>query len=348
LILVFILLALIVAGIVVPRTYSSIQAFFASKPNIEIVASPPTFRALPGATAGTTLLVTGLKGAAGNVSLTVDQYPSCNGACTVPLLQVTLSRNLLGTSPGRTAASSFIVDPVTFADPGSYDFLVKATPDTGPATSTIVTVHLAGFNLTANPSVLSFARTYWTQSTVTVNSFYGYSGNVRLWASTDAIGPVASLSEKNVTLPAWGSTTTTLNVTSQAQGNYQVEVSALSGRLFQMISLPTATSPTSSAADFSLTVIPISASVNPGQKENVIIEVSSVNGCICIVHLYVKGDISSEGPDPLIVTVSPNQSANSTLILDVGEFASPGRITVAVTGVSGAIPHWMEIILNVT
>jgi hypothetical protein len=125
-------------------------------------------------------------------------------------------------------------------------------------------------------------------------------------------------------------------------------VSALSGRLFQTIFLPTATNPTSSAADFSLTVVPNSASVNPGQKENVIIEVSSVNGCICIVHLYVKGDVSSEGPDPLIVTVSPNQSANSTLILDVGEFSSPGRITVAVTGVSGAIAHWMEIILNVT
>jgi hypothetical protein len=348
LILVFILLALIVAGIIVPQNYASIQAFSAPKPNIKIVANPSTFTALPGAIANTTILVTGLKGAAGKVSLTVDQYPSCNGACTVPLLQVTLSRNLLSTSPGQTATSSFIVDPVTFADPGSYDFLVKATPDTGPAISTIVTVHLAGFNLTANPSILSFARTSWTRSTVTVNSFYGYSGNVRLWASTDAIGPVGSLSERNVTLPAWGSTTTSLNVTSQAQGNYQVEVSALSGRLFQTIFLPTATSPTSSAADFSLTVIPNSANVNPGQKENVIIEVSSVNDCICIVHLYVKGEISSEGPDPLIVTVSPNQSANSTLILDVGQFSSPGRITVAVTGVSGAIVHWMDIVLNVT
>src|SRR5712691_4418202 len=73
LILAIILVALIVAGIVVPPNYASIQAFFAPKPNIEIAASPSTFTALPGTTANTSILVTGLKGADGNVSLTVDQ-----------------------------------------------------------------------------------------------------------------------------------------------------------------------------------------------------------------------------------------------------------------------------------
>ena len=347
LILAIILVALIVAGIVVPPNYASIQAFFAPKPNIEIAASPSTFTALPGTTANTSVLVTGLKGAAGNVSLTVDQYPPCNGACTMYLLQVGLSQNLLSTSPGQTSTSRFLVNPLTFANPGSYDFLVTAKPDAGPTVSTIVTVHLAGFNLTANPSVLNFTQASSIQSTVTVNSFYGYSGSVRLWSSTDATGPVATLSQGNVRLPAGGSATTILNVTSQAQGNYKVEVGALSGKLFQDIELATTTGPTSSIADFSLTAIPSSANVNPGQKENVTIQVSSVNGCICIVHLQVKGNLSSEGPDPLIVTVSSNRSANSTVILIIGEYSSPGQITVVVTGVSDKLVHFADIILNV-
>src|SRR5216683_404590 len=343
LILAIILVALIVAGIVVPPNYASIQAFFAPKPNIEIAASPSTFTALPGTTANTSVLVTGLKGAVGNVSLTVDQYPPCNGACTMYLLQVGLSQNLLSTSPGQTSTSRFLVNPLAFANPGSYDFLVTAKPDAGPTVSTIVTVHLAGFNLTANPSVLNFTQASSIQSTVTVNSFYGYSGSVRLWSSTDATGPVATLSQGNVRLPAGGSATTILNVTSQAQGNYKVEVGALSGKLFQDIELATTTGPTSSIADFSLTAIPSSANVNPGQKENVTIQVSSVNGCICIVHLQVKGNLSSEGPDPLIVTVSSNRSANSTVILIIGEYSSPDQITVVVTGVSDKLVHFADI-----
>src|SRR6266702_778710 len=347
LILAIILVALIVAGIVVPPNYASIQAFFAPKPNIEIAASPSTFTALPGTTANTSVLVTGLKGAAGNVSLTVDQYPPCNGACTMYLLQVGLSQNLLSTSPGQTSTSRFLVNPLTFANPGSYDFLVTAKPDAGPTVSTIVTVHLAGFNLTANPSVLNFTQASSIQSTVTVNSFYGYSGSVRLWSSTDATGPVATLSQGNVRLPAGGSATTILNVTSQAQGNYKVEVGALSGRLFQDIELPTTTGPTSSIADFGLTAIPSSANVNPGQKENVTIQVSSVNGCICIVHLQVKANLSSAGPDPLVVAVRQSESANSTVTLIVGEYSSPGQITIVVTGTSGRLIHFAHIILNV-
>jgi hypothetical protein len=347
LILAIILVALIVAGIVVPPNYASIQAFFAPKANIEIAASPSTFTAFPGTKANTSVLVTGLKGAAGNVSLTVDQHPPCNGVCTMYLLQVGLSQNLLSTSPGQTSASRFLVNPLTFANPGSYDFLVTAKPGAGPTVSTIVTVHLAGFNLTASPSVLNFTQASSIQSTVTVNSFYGYSGSVRLWSSTDATGPVATLSQGNVRLPAGGSATTILNVTSQAQGNYKVEVGALSGKLFQDIELPTTTGPTSSIADFSLTAIPSSANVNPGQKESVTIQVSSVKGCICIVHLQVKGNVSSAGPDPLIVTVSPGQSANSTVTLIVGEYSSPGQITVVVTGVSDKLVHFADIILNV-
>jgi hypothetical protein len=347
LIFAIILLGLIVAGIAVPPNYASIQAFFAPKPNIQVAASPSAFTALPGTAANTSILVTGLPGASGNVSLTVDQYPPCNGECTMYLLQVGLSRNLLSTSPGKTSESSFLVNPLTFADPGSYDFLVTATPKTGPPASTIVTVHLAGFNLTASPSVLNFTQSSSIQSTVTVNSFYGYSGSVRLWASADATGPLASLSQGMVTLPAGGSATTTLNVTSQAQGNYQVEIGALSGKLFQYIQLPTTTNPTSSAADFRVTATPANPNVNPGQNENVTIHVSSVNGCICIVHLQVKGNLSSAGPDPLIVSVSPTRSANSTVILMVGEYSSRGQITIVVTGVSGKLIHFADIILNV-
>jgi hypothetical protein len=347
LIFAILLLSLIVAGIAVPPNYASIQAFFAPKPNIRVAASPSAFTALPGTAANTSILVTGLPGASGNVSLTVDQYPPCNGECTMYLLQVGLSWNLLSISPGKTSESSFLVNPLTFADPGSYDFLVTATPKTGPPASTIVTVHLAGFNLTANPSDLNFTQASSIQSTVTVNSFYGYSGSVRLWASTDATGPVARLSQGNVTLPAWGSTATTLNVTSQAQGNYRVEVGALSGKLFQQIEIPTTTDPTSSIADFSVTAIPSNPNVNPGQKENVTIQVSSVNGCICIVHLQVKGNVGSAGPDPLIVTVSPNQNANSTVTLIIGEYSSPGQITVVVTGTSGKLIHFADIIVNV-
>jgi hypothetical protein len=347
LIFAIILLGLITAGIAVPPNYAAIQAFFAPKPNIQVAASPSAFTALPGTAANTSILVTGLPGASGNVSLTIDQYPPCNGECTMYLLQVSLSRNLLSTSPGKTSESSFLVNPLTFADPGSYDFLVTATPKTGPPASTIVTVHLAGFNLTANPSILDFAQASSIQSTIMVNSFYGYSGSVRLWASADATGPLANLSQGMVMLPAGGSATTTLNVTSQAQGNYIVEVGALSGKLFQHIEIPTTTDPTSSTADFSVTAIPSNPNVNPGQKENVTIEVSSTNGCTCIIHLQVKGNLSSAGPDPLIVTVSPSQNANSTVTLIIGEYSSPGPITVVVTGVSGKLVHFADIILNV-
>src|SRR5260370_7001414 len=75
LILAIILVALTVAGIVVPPNYASIQAFFAPKPNIEIAASPSSFTDFPGTTAKTSVPFTVLNRAPAHTALTVHPTP---------------------------------------------------------------------------------------------------------------------------------------------------------------------------------------------------------------------------------------------------------------------------------
>ncbi len=346
------IVALVTGTVIGPPLYSYTAAALAPRSNLQVIASPSTFTATPGAIGSTTILVKSLRGPTAHVTLTVNQTPSCNGACTVPLLGVNLSQNSFNLSPDQSAASSFDVKPEIWADPGSYDFIVTASPDQGVAASTIVTVHLAGFNMTASPPLLSFQRTYSAQSIITLSSVYNYAGLVSFYAYPDPCrwptcqnGPVVSLSAKNVTLQSGATASVTLTVTSLAQGNYSVVLTAASGPIFRDVTIPTATTPTSFNADFSLTVNPTNANVRAGQKQLVTVNVSSLNGCICIIHLALQGN-TSYSYGPLDLYVDPTQNANATLTVSTGIY--PSIETITVTATSGNLAHTVEIILRVT
>jgi hypothetical protein len=347
------LIAALVTGTVIgPPLYSYTAAALAPKSNLQVIASPSAFTAIPGASANTTILVKSLRGPTAHVTLTVDQTRSCNGPCTVPLLRVKLSQNSFSLSPDQNATSSFGVNPEVWADPGSYDFIVTASPDQGVAASTLVTVHLSGFNMTATPTVLNFTRTYSAQSIITISGVYGYAGLVTFYAYPDPCrwptcpnGPVVSLSARNVTLQSGATATVNLTVTSMAQGSYQVVMTAKSGPIFRAVIIPTTTSPTSSSGEFSLLVDPSTANVVRGQSQIVTIQVSSLNGCICIVHLAIQGNTSlSFGATDLYV--DPTYNANATVTVTPGNYQSV--VTIAVTGTSGTLVHTVDIILRVT
>ncbi len=355
------ILALVTASVAGPLLYSYAAAALAPKTNLQVVATPAGFIATPGKSSNTTIKVKNLRAPTAHITLSVSELsPPCLGTCPSPFpcaytpcapLNISLSKSSFILAPGQNATTLFKANPNGWDDPGDYDLVVTATPDQGIASSTPVTVHLAGFNMTADPSALNFTRTYSDQSRITIKSIYGYSGFVTFYAYTDPCrwprcpnGPVVTLSAQNLTLQSNTEASVILTVASQAQGDYKVVMTAKSGVIFRDIEMPIATLPTSSFADFNLTAIPSDAKVNPGETIDVAIEVSSLNGCICIVQVVPKGNLSYGWGGP--VYVDPTHNANATITLT--PTLQPGIVTVIVTGTCGTINHFVTVTLDVT
>ncbi|TMI52967.1 hypothetical protein E6H15_07970 [Candidatus Bathyarchaeota archaeon] len=293
-------------------------------PSYELSTTPSSLQVTPGAAGSYTLKLTSQFGFSGLLKLAA-RVPNAPNS-----LAVSLAPAELQLSAGGSASTTLNVatNPVTPA--GTYS--------------------IVGFSVSANPASLIFQPNATGTSTISITSVNGFSGQVNLFASSSASGPTVSVSPNTLLVPENRTVTSTLTVQSSAQGRFDVTVTVIGDQFYQSVSLPVAvTSSTSISGNFSMTVIPGSFEINPGNFRNVIVEVNSIGDCGCLVTISTSTSASfAYGIGPYIVQVPVGGSANSTVTLSANPGAALGIYTVTVTGTSLSIAHSTQLTVTVT
>ena len=194
-------------------------------PDFSIAASPSSVRLLPGSSAGSTFTVSSVNGYSGLVSISICVNQGCVGSPV--LVTATTSPTSVSLTSGGSASTTINVTALSNAATG--DYIVNMFGSGGGVTNGAATIDaLVGpyFDLTANPSRFSVPKGSAGTSTITLTSHVPYAFNATLQASvavpltlcnpTCPVPPTVSISPSTVLLPAFGTATTVLTVSTNA------------------------------------------------------------------------------------------------------------------------------------
>jgi len=192
-------------------------------PDFSIAASPSSVHILPGSSARSTFTVSSVNSYSGSVSISICVNQGCSGS-PVPVTATTNPTSVSLTS-GGSASTTINVTALSNATTG--DYIVNIFGSGGGVTNGAATIDaLVGpyFDLTANPSRLSVPKGSTGNSTITLTSHVPYAFNATLQASvavpliacnpTCPVPPTVSISPSTVLLPAFGTATTVLTVST--------------------------------------------------------------------------------------------------------------------------------------
>jgi hypothetical protein len=291
-------------------------------PGFWLAASAGALAITQGATATSTITVTDAGGFSGSVTLAVTS--------TLPT-GVTAS---LGTNP-TTGTSVLTLTASSSATAGTYTVAITGTSGTLTETTNIaLTVHSPTFTLTPTSSSVALYPGTPSAATITVNSLYGFTGNVTLAASGLPTGVTASWG----TNPTAGSSVLTLTAgTTAVGGTTTITITGTSGSLTQTTTI-------------SLTVcLPMftlnTSSVNIGQGSiaTTSVVVNDLYGFTGSVTLTVSG---------LPTGVTASFATNPTTSSSVLTFSSSsstvaGNYPLTITGTSGTTTATTTLLLGV-
>jgi len=194
-------------------------------PDFSIAASPSSVRLLPGSSAGSTFMVSSVNGYSGSVSISICVNQGCVGS---PVL-VTATANPSSVSLTSGGSASTTINVTALSNAATGDYVVNIFGSGGGITNGAATIDaLVGpyFDLTANPSRFSVPKGSTGTSTITLTSHVPYAFNATLQASvavplvlcnpTCPVPPTVSISPSTVLLPAFGTATTVLTVSTNA------------------------------------------------------------------------------------------------------------------------------------
>ena len=194
-------------------------------PDFSIAASPSSVRLLPGSSAGSTFTVSSVNGYSGLVSISICVNQGCVGS-PVPVTATTSPTSVSLTSGG---SASTTINVTALSNAATGDYIVNMFGSGGGVTNGAATIDaLVGpyFDLTANPSRFSVPKGSAGTSTITLTSHVPYAFNATLQASvavpltlcnpTCPVPPTVSISPSTVLLPAFGTATTVLTVSTNA------------------------------------------------------------------------------------------------------------------------------------
>ena len=205
---------------------------------------------------------------------------------------------------------------------------------------------LANYGISASPTILNINIGSSSTSTITLNSQYGFAGNVNLAATVSPSGPTASFNPTSINLSAGGSGTSTLTLTASTStpiGSYTVTTNATSGTRWHTISL------TVNVVDFALNANPVNLSIARGSSGTSIISANAINGFPGTVSLT-----AASTPTGLTLSIGPPRincvpcGGSSTLTISTTTSTPTGVYNVNVTGTNGALSHSLIIQVAVT
>jgi len=183
------------------------------------------------------------------------------------------------------------------------------------------------FDLSVAPYSISVIQGTSGTTTITINRFNGFTGNVNL--------TMAGLPD-SVTTSFTPVTVTASNVTisvneSAAAGLYTGTITGTSGGLTQAVAF----SLTVVAPDFSISASPADLNLTLGTTGQCTVNVATLGGFNNSVNLSVSGE-----PTGVQASFSPATATTiSTLTLSVGSQAAAGPYTITITATSGSLSH---------
>ena len=293
-------------------------------PSFSLSASVSSLTVRQGASATSTITVSGKNGFSSSVSLAVTGLPAGVTAAF---------------SPASTASTSTITLTVAASTAaGTYPLTIKGTSGSLSSTATIsLTVVAPGFSLSALPASLTVSQGGSGSSTISVSGQNGFSGSVSLAVSGLPTGVTAAFSPASTTS---ASTVMFTVAASTAAGTYPLTIKGISGSL----SATAAISLTVQTPGFSLTTSVASLDIILTGSGSSMIGVTGKNGFNGSVSLAATGL-----PAGVTAAFSAAGATDaSVLTISVSSTAKPGSYTVVVTGTSGKISSSTSIALTVT
>jgi hypothetical protein len=195
------------------------------------------------------------------------------------------------------------------------------------------------FSMTASPGSATFLAGNKASPTVSLSSQNGFNSTVALSCSTPNATVACSFALPSVSLPANGSASQLLTVTTQGAtpvGSYSIVVKGTSGDLQRQTTFMVTVQP---PPDFKLSASPASASVIAGNAASSSIALSSLNGFTSAAALTCTASNPAVACSlsPASVTPTSGGTVSSTLSVTTQSSAPAGSYSVTVSGTSGAI-----------
>ena len=197
------------------------------------------------------------------------------------------------------------------------------------------------FTLSASPSSLSTTPGGSVSYSVSVGSSGGFNGSVALSVSGVPGGATSTFTPSSVVAP--GSSTLSVTASSSTSpGSYSLTITGTSGTLVHTSSV---TLVVNASPDFALSISPSSRSIRAGGNTSYSVGVSSLSGFNATVTLSVSGL-----PQGATASFNPNSvtgAGSSTLGVQTTSSTASRRVTLVVTGTSGAISHSVTASLTI-
>jgi hypothetical protein len=219
----------------------------------------------------------------------------------------------------------------------------------------------ADFGLSSNPNSLSVLASQSATSTITVNTFNLFTGNVSFstivsaTSSTVGSSPAATMTPSSVIVPSGGISNSKLTVTTTTSslGNYTVLVSGTNGTVTRTVTVSV------NIVDFGVAASPTSLSVSIGSSGTSTLTLTSLNGFSGSASLAAAVAPASPTPglSPVPPTVSltssmvslqPHGTGSATLTVSASLLTTPGTYIVTITASSGNVSHTTSVTVIVT
>jgi len=229
-----------------------------------------------------------------------------------------------------------------------------------PLTAWRISSTPADFSLTATPNHLSVLTGQSDNSTITLDTFNLFSGNVSFSttvspaSNTTGSIPTATMTPSSIlVLPGGtGSSRLTLTTAGSSLGNYAVSVKSTCGNLTRFVSVAV------NIVDFSIGANPTSLSIPIGSSGTSTLTLTSINGfsggvsmSAQVIPVSLTAGLSPSNPTmtlaPSTVNLQSNSSGSSTLTVSASLLTTPGSYTVTITGKSGNVSHTTQVAVTV-
>ncbi|HVH15248.1 MAG TPA: hypothetical protein VNA15_05960, partial [Candidatus Angelobacter sp.] len=293
-------------------------------PDFGMATNPLVLTTVQGGSASSLITVTSLNGFSGSVFL--------NAQVSTGGVDVQMNPNNLNVRPGVNSSTTLLVSPHNDVIPSTYTVTLKG--QSGSITHlAFLPLVVTSFTLDINPGSISFRPGSSGAFNILLTSINGFSGNITL---SDQYNNqlTASLGSRLIYLPAGGTGSTTLTVSSSIQNSNNVQVIASAGRLSRNLQVQVFVN---TQPDFFVSANPIFLAVPQGSSANSTITVTSVNGLSGNVNLHLG--VNPGGPivsiNPLTLQLVSGGSASSILRVSVPSSVQVGIYSITVTGSDG-------------
>lgn len=259
---------------------------------------------------------------------------------------LTYNSNFTGTFTQATPSNP-VGNYVVLTIPNVSGFTLSAIPSTSSngnlraAVNGIQIVPIQGpnFSLSATPGTVTVNPGGSATYTVSAAALSGFTGTVTLSAAGLPTGATASFNPASIT-PGTNSTLTVTTTSSTPAGSSTFTISGTSG------SLVNSTTAVLTVTDFSLSVTPGSATVNPGGSASYTVSASPLDGFTGSITLSAAGLPTGATATFNPISVTPGE--NSTLTVATSSNTPAASPTLTIIGTSGSLIHSTTVALGIT